>query len=124
MNIRTKITVASVMIAVMGVAWTIPSWAHERPRHHVHNYIPDHHRHYYGNYSHYHARQRRSDNDDLAWAVGGFVLGAIIANSQKESHAQINLPPPQRRVQTCYDEVAYDSDDKPYVLRRCVEKVE
>ncbi len=75
-------------------------------------------------YRHYH---KRSDNDDWAWAVGGLVLGTIIANSNQQQvspSTATTLPPPQRRVQTCYDEVAYDSNNTPYVARRCFETVE
>lgn len=70
-------------------------------------------------------RKRRSDNDDWAWAVGGFLLGTVIANERakgpRETRAPetVSVPPARRRVQVCYDEVAYDRNDDPYVERRC-----
>jgi len=116
MNTRAKVAIIAIVIGVLSIAWSIPSWAHDRSYHH------DHYREYYRHYHHNH--RRRSDNDDIAWAVGGLILGTIIANSANENRTESRLPPPQRRVQTCTDEVAYDQYDKPYVLRRCVETVE
>lgn len=67
-----------------------------------------------------HHRPRRSDNDDLAWAVGGFLLGTVVANQRTARAPEtVNVPPARRRVQVCYDEVAYDRNDDPYVERRC-----
>jgi hypothetical protein len=117
MNTRAKVAVISVLIGMAAIAWSIPSWAHDRSYHH------DHYREYYRHYHHNH--RRKSDNDDWAWAVGGLILGGIIANSDKNrTESSVSLPPPQRRVQTCYDEVAYNSNNEPYVLRRCFETVE
>lgn len=129
MSTKAKIAIFSVLVAVFSLAWSIPSWADHRSPGYVCNHnscwypYPQrgyiNHNHYRG----YHHR-RRSDNDDAAWAIGGLILGTIIANSANENRTESRLPPPQRRVQTCYDEVAYDQDNKPYVLRRCVETVE
>lgn len=115
MSTRAKVAIIAVVVGILSIAWSVPSWAHDRSyRHNHHN-----------EYRHYHHNHRRkSDNDDWAWAVGGLILGAAIANSQKEERTQSGLPPPQRRVQTCYDEVAYNSNNEPYVLRRCFETVE
>lgn len=75
------------------------------------------HRH---RYDHRHHRPRRSDNDDLAWAVGGFLLGTVVANHRASRAPEtVSVPPARRRVQVCYDEVAYDRNDDPYVERRC-----
>lgn len=130
MNTRTKIAAISILLGACGIAWTIPSWADPRP-----GYVCNHNRCWYPTpprgYSHHHHNQRRrSDNDDLAWAVGGFLLGAIVANNANESQAQsqsntVILPPPQqRRVTVCSDEVAYDASGKPYVLRTCTERMQ
>jgi len=82
---------------------------------------------YYRNYHNHGHHRRRSDNDDWAWALGGLILGAAIANNANENQVQsqpntVALPPPQqRRVTVCSDEVAYDASGKPYVLRTCTE---
>lgn len=115
-NTRVRVAIIAVVIAVISLAWSVPTWAHDRSYHH------NHHSDYFRHYHHNH--RRKSDNDDWAWAVGGLILGTVIANSQREQRTESNLPPPQRRVQTCYDEVAYDENDTPYVLRRCFETVE
>lgn len=76
--------------------------------------------HHYPRYDYRHRGQRRSDNDDLAWAVGGFILGTVVANQRSARAPEpLAVPPARRRVQVCYDEVAYDRNDDPYVERRC-----
>lgn len=124
MSTRAKVAIIAIVIGILSIAWSIPSWADPRP-----GYVCNHNRCWYPTpprgYSHYHHNHRRkSDNDDAAWAIGGLILGTIIANSANENRTESRLPPPQRRVQTCYDEVAYNSNNEPYVLRRCVETVE
>lgn len=114
-------TVVFIFVMLLGLlACSNVAEAHDR------SYRHNHHSEYYRHYHHNDHRRRKSDNDDWAWAVGGLILGAAIANSQneKQQQTQSGLPPPQRRVQTCYDEVAYDAQNKPYVLRRCFETVE
>ena len=78
----------------------------------------------------HHKHHKGSDNDDAAWAIGGLVLGAIIGSAAARSEqrrveaapASTPLPPPQqRKVVTCYDEVAYGEDGEPYVARQCYE---
>lgn len=129
MHTKVKVAIFAVVVAVISIAWSVPSWADPYPYACNHNscrYTGNYYRHYHNNH-HYGYRghhRRRSDNDDVAWAVGGLILGTIIANSANERQADSRLPPPQRRVQTCYDEVAYDSNNQPYVARRCVETVE
>lgn len=133
MSTKAKIAIFSAIVAVCSLAWSIPSWAGDRNRHHdTRTYTYEDGRRVYHDrrsyYRHYHHNnhRRRSDNDDWAWALGGLILGAAIANNaeQPQTQTQSRLPPPQRRVQTCYDEVAYNSNNEPYVLRRCFETVE
>lgn len=88
---------------------------------------------YYGNRSeqynpyHYQYRQYSNGSDEWKYAVGGLIVGAIIANQSNKAQQQQPtysqpLPSPQKRkVTTCYDEVAYDSAGKPYVARQCYE---
>jgi len=84
---------------------------------------PYHYKHHDGN-----------DSDEVAWAIGGLVLGAVIGSSAAKAQqaAEVEaaavapqstpLPPPQKRkVVTCYDEVAYDKEGEPYVARQCYE---
>lgn len=124
-----KILINALIVTGLLVGVTTPAEAHPREWHHTHShsYYQNHYdNYYYRNYHHNHHR-RRSDNDDWAWAVGGLVLGAIIADSANSNPPQNSqpLPPPQRRkVVTCYDEVAYDSDNKPYVARQCYETMQ
>lgn len=131
---------AFVAIAAMFVV-VAPSSAHGDDRYHSHrthglyyhqnlyNWSHSGYRNYH-NYHGHHGHRRRSDNDDAAWAIGGLVLGTIIANSANSSQQSVPqnsqpLPPPQRRkVVTCYDEVAYDQDNKPYVARQCYETMQ
>lgn len=83
---------------------------------------------------HHYGHGKGHDSDDAAWAIGGLVLGAIIgtaaARAEQQRTAQATayeqtstpLPPPQqRKVVTCYDEVAYDKEGEPYVARQCYE---
>lgn len=69
---------------------------------------------YYGYGGHGH---HDHDNDDPAWALGGFILGAIVGNvAAQQDH------PPKAQPQSapvCYDTVAYDSSGTPYVKRDC-----
>lgn len=84
---------------------------------------------YYGNYSEaynsyrYQHRHYRNDNNEWKYALGGLIVGTIIANQQNKNRQpeySQPLPAPQKRkVQTCYDEVAYDSNGQPYVARQC-----
>ncbi len=81
-------------------------------------------RHYPGPY--YPNHKSRSSKDEWAWALGGLVLGAVIANSTAKNRPterqedQVYIPPrPKRKVQICEDVVAYDDNQKPYVLRQC-----
>lgn len=123
-----KILFASIILAFSTTAaladnprYGTPYWEH----HSVYGHRGGHHNHYNNYYRrHHNGHHRRSDNDDWAWAVGGLILGTIIANGQQQTQTQVTLPPPQRRVQTCYDEVAYDSNGTPYVARKCVETVQ
>lgn len=110
-----------------GVDHPHPSCGYSNYRSHSHRHG---YRHYdYRNYHHHNRSHghRRSDNDDWAWAAGGFILGAIIANNANENRTQaqsnsVPLPPPQqRKVVTCSDEVAYDENNQPYVKRQCYE---
>jgi hypothetical protein len=97
-----------------------------------------HHYGYYGGhryspYYHHHGHKNGNDSDEVAWAIGGLVLGAIIGTAaakadQREVQQSVYessstpLPPPQKRkVVTCYDEVAYDEKGDPYVARQCYE---
>jgi len=117
MDRTTKILIVAALVGLAGVLWSYDVLAHDR------SYRHNHHSEYYRHYHHNH--RRKSDNDDWAWAVGGIILGTVIANSQNEKEQTASgLPPPQRHVQTCYDEVAYDSNSQPYVLRRCFVTVE
>lgn len=111
----------AVLLLVMVSGQALADHRHRSPSY---NY---HYHHGYHNYHnrHYGHNRRHNDNDDWAWAVGGLVLGSIIANSNQRQQSPVyTLPPPQRRVQTCYDEVAYDHNNTPYVARRCVETIE
>lgn len=85
---------------------------------------------YYGNYSsqynsyHHQYRHYKNNNNEWKYALGGLIVGTIIANQNQKRVEQPTysqpLPPPQKRkVQTCYDEVAYDSAGQPYVARQC-----
>ena len=82
---------------------------------------------YYGNYSEQYNSYRHysnSSNDEWKYALGGLIVGTIIANQNQKRVEQPTysqpLPAPQKRkVQTCYDEVAYDSAGKAYVARQC-----
>lgn len=116
------------MIVVVSSLWASASFADHRDGYYrdrgYDNYY-DHrdHRDYYR----YRGYRRHGDNDDVAWAVGGFILGTIVSEASRPRQAQVvqPLPPPQRRkVVTCYDEVAYDSDNKPYVARQCYETMQ
>lgn len=122
-----KILINTLIIAGLLVAST--AQAHDRRYSHNHHdrYSPYYYQHYHHN--HHSGHRRRSDNDDWAWAVGGLVLGAIIAdsansNSNPPQNSQPLPPPQKRKVVTCYDEVAYDSDNKPYVARQCYETMQ
>lgn len=72
----------------------------------------------YNQYRYYH-----NDNNEWKYALGGLIVGTIIANQQNKNRQpeySQPLPAPQKRkVQTCYDEVAYDSNGQPYVARQC-----
>lgn len=123
-----KVTVIIVTLAAMIAA--TPSNA----QNYDYRWGVDHNRHspyhpsnrYYPGPHHGHNRGR-SSKDEWAWALGGLVLGAVIANSAAKNKAperqedQVTLPPrPKRKVQVCEDVVAYDDAGKPYVLRQCV----
>lgn len=73
-----------------------------------HYYYPN--RNYYYYYDHHH-KGHGGDSDDAAWAIGGLVLGATLATVAASN----------RKVVTCYDEVAYDRAGDPYVARQCYE---
>lgn len=66
---------------------------------------------YYG-HGHHHGH----DNDDPVWALGGFILGAIVGNVAAQDHPP---KPAQQSAPVCYDSVAYDSSGAPYVKRDC-----
>ena len=98
-------------------------WGVDSNRHSPYYYNKRYHP---GPYHHGHNRGR-SSKDEWAYALGGLVLGAVIANSASRNRAperqeeQVYLPPrPKRKVQVCEDVVAYDNAGKPYVMRQCV----
>ncbi len=116
----------SLLAASLLLALPMSAMAGDRDRHGYHgyrHYDRPHVRHVYEyrhRHDYRHHRPRRSDNDDLAWAVGGFLLGTVVANQRAaRGPEQVSVPPARRRVQVCYDEVAYDRNDDPYVERRC-----
>lgn len=88
------------------------------------SYPANHSPRYPYNYD-YRRDRPKKHNDDIAWAVGGMIVGAIIMdqiNKNKEPKYSQPLPPPQKRkVVTCSDEVAYDQAGNPYVKRQCYE---
>ena len=93
----------------------------ERNRYHrQHQYY---NQNYYNHNNHY--NRGHSNNDDWLWAVGGLIVGAAIVNAaDKPADPTVSqpLPPPQKRkVTVCSDEVAYNPQGNPYVLRSCYE---
>lgn len=77
---------------------------------------------YYGYPYYWH--DHHHDNDDALWAIGGFVLGAILGSAAQQAGAP---PPPTASVQAppaapvenCYDDIIHDSSGNPHVERHC-----
>lgn len=81
----------------------------------------DNHRHGYRGYENHQREHRRNDNsrrdrggvnteEAIAIGVGALILGAVIANSNRER---------RERVQVCEDVVMYDYYGNRYYDRRC-----
>jgi len=101
--------------------WPAPYYRHDDRHDHDGGYR------YYGYrapyYPYYYGHDHHHSNDDALWAIGGLMVGAIIASAVQQSAAPppaaVAVQPPVRRVQTCYDDIVYDPVGNPHVQRHC-----
>ncbi len=71
---------------------------------------------YYGNKHH-------NDNDDALWAIGGLIVGAVVATAVNQASAPppatVYAPAPAPAAENCYDDIIHDSSGNPHVERHC-----
>ena len=84
-------------------------------------------RHYNGYNSYersYHHKKRHhrgvSTGEAVAIGLGALILGAAISNKNRNTTVveRYEYPPVRPQTQVCYDVIAYDYYNNPYVVRR------
>jgi hypothetical protein len=89
--------------------------------------------HYYGrpyNYANqyyygypYYGHNNHHDNDDALWAIGGLIVGAVVATAVHQASAPppatVYAPAPAAPAENCYDDIIHDSAGNPHVERHC-----
>lgn len=110
-----KKALAILVGLVVTILITIPAYANDgshrsyRQQHDRHYYSRDKHSRHERRHEKRHERRHRKDNDDLAWFLGGLIVGAVVVDTAHDN----------RRTVTCYYEPRYDAFGDRYYIRMC-----
>jgi hypothetical protein len=101
-----------------------PAYYRPPPGHYAgYRYYPYRGVYAYSPYPYYGYKQHHHDNDDALWAIGGLIVGAVLATAVQDAAAPPPAPAsasaPAPVAENCYDDIIHDAAGTPHVERNC-----